>query len=66
LSTDPEGDSPEGSIDDLRREMGPSPSPRPIRAQSIQYSRYEPIAETSSLSFRLPGKNKQMQTFEGI
>lgn len=51
-STDQEGDSPGGSIDDLRRDLGPSPSPRQMRAHSLQYSRYDPISESS---FRLPG-----------
>ncbi|XP_021968609.1 unconventional myosin-IXa isoform X2 [Folsomia candida] len=53
-STDQEGDSPGGSIDDLRRDLGPSPSPRQMRAHSLQYSRYDPISESS---FRLPGSS---------
>lgn len=61
LSTDPEGDSPGGSIDDLRREMHPSPSPRQMRAQSVQYSRYEPIAESSS--FRVPGRDCMLLSY---
>jgi len=44
LSTDPEADSPAGSVDDLRPDV-PSPSPRQARAQSLQYSKSSPLLE---------------------
>lgn len=52
LSTDPEMDSPGGSLDDIhKKSFSHSPSPRQTRAHSLQYSRYEP----GTSSFRMPG-----------
>jgi hypothetical protein len=52
LSTDPEADSPGGSVDDLHREAI-SPSPRQARAHSLQYSRAEYSKDSAKL--KLPG-----------
>lgn len=46
LSTDPEVDSPGGSVDDLQH-GNVSPSPRQVRAQSLQYSRSDSLVAES-------------------
>jgi len=65
LSTDPEVDSPGGSVDDLNLHhlQGRTPSPRQTRAQSLQYSKSESLVVAAftnsrlSPTLRLPGKN---------
>lgn len=46
LSTDPEVDSPGGSVDDLHH-GNVSPSPRQVRAQSLQYSKSDSLVTES-------------------
>lgn len=46
LSTDPEVDSPGGSVDDLHH-GNVSPSPRQVRAQSLQFSKSDSLVTDS-------------------
>lgn len=55
LSTDPEVDSPGGSVDDLHH-GNVSPSPRQVRAQSLQYSKSESLADTLQAKGIVPGR----------
>lgn len=71
LSTDPEVESPGGSVDDLNlhREVR-TPSPRQNRAQSLQYSKSESLVVDGfnnsrlrlSPTLRIPGNKRKSAT----